>query len=126
MMKYLKREEFEEGSYLLRQGNPPVGLYFIESGQVTAQLEETDGQIVRLRKMGAGTVVGEMGVYLGIPATASVVTNQKCVVLFLSLENLRRMEEMDPAIAAIFHKFIARVLGDRLAHTNRTVRALMD
>jgi hypothetical protein len=67
-----------------------------------------------------------MGVYLGLPATASVVTDQECTVLFLSFANLLRMEKADPKTAAAFHKFIACVLGERLANTNKTIQALMD
>jgi SulP family sulfate permease len=124
--RYLERKKVAAGVYLIRQGNPPVGIYFIESGQFTARLTAEDGKTVRLRSMGPGTVVGEMGVYLGLPATASVVTDRECVVLFLSFANLLRMERADPETAAAFHKFIACVLGERLANNNKTIRALMD
>jgi SulP family sulfate permease len=124
--QYMERRTVDKGVYLIRQGNPPVGIYFIESGRVTARLATDDGKLVRLRTMGRGTVVGEMGVYLGLPATASVVTDRECTVLFLSFANLLRMEKADPKTAAAFHKFIACVLGERLANTNKTIQALMD
>lgn len=124
--QYIESRKVGGGVHLIRQGNPPEGIFIIESGQVTAQLEPGEGKIIRLRSMGPGTVVGEMGVYLGVPASASVVTNRECVVLFLSLANLIRMEKSDPQTAAVFHKFIACILGERLANSNKTIRALMD
>lgn len=126
ILGYAEEREMAAGEYLLRQGDPPVGLFFIESGQVTVQLESAAGRTMRLRTMGPGTVIGEMGVYLGIPASASVIADHPSRVLFLSLAGVRKMEKEAPVIAAGFHKFIARVLGERLANTNKTVRALMD
>ncbi len=125
LMRYLRHEVFEKNEYLIRQKNPTVGIYILESGEVTAQLEEKDGRIIRLRKMRAGTVIGEMSVFLGKPATASVVADQKCTVLHLSVENFKRMEQTDPQVAAAFHKFIARILGERLLNSNKTIQALM-
>lgn len=75
--------------------------------------------------MGAGTVVGELGLYLGYPATASVVTDQPSTLYFLSADSLKRMEEASPEIAAALHKLIARTLGERLATMNETVEALL-
>lgn len=126
LMPYLERRKIDAGEYLIHQGNPPVGLYLIESGQVTAQLEDVGGKTVRLRTMRAGTVVGELSVYLNLPATASVVANQECRVLFLSLENLRKMEAEDPETASILHRFSARILGERLQNSNKTLRALLE
>lgn len=124
--QYIESKTVPAGTHLIHQGSPPVGIYIIETGQVTAQLEAAGGKIIRLRTMGPGTVVGELGIYLGMPATASVVTNRKCSFLFLSLANLIRMEKIDPGTAAIFHKFIICVLGERLANGNKTIQALMD
>lgn len=126
ILPYFEKREIDPGSYLIRQGNPPVGIYMIESGQITVRLEEASGSIVRLRTMGAGTVVGELGMYLGLPATASVVTDQQCTVWYLSAENLKKMEETDPRAAASFHKFVACILGERLANSNKTLQALLD
>ncbi|RMI26250.1 MAG: STAS domain-containing protein, partial [Calditrichaeota bacterium] len=91
MMAYWEPRTYEAGAYLIRQGDPPRGIFLIKSGQVTVQLEEKDHRVLRLRTMQAGTVVGEMGVYLGLPATASVVADHPCAVLLLAPEKLRQM-----------------------------------
>lgn len=125
LIKYFVRQEVEEGHYLMRQGDAPEGLYFIESGQVTAVLEHKGGETVRLRKMAMGTVVGELGLYLGSRASASVVTNKPSTLYHLSIENLNKMEATDPELASAFHKFIARLLGNRLANTDKSLQALL-
>lgn len=126
VMPYLEQLQIDQGCYLIRQGDAPKGIYFIESGQMTAQLEQHDGKIIRLRKMGAGTTVGEIGLYVGGPASASVITDWPSTVYFLSAQNLKRMEETEPEIAAAFHKFIAALLGERLADATRALQALLE
>jgi SulP family sulfate permease len=125
MMPYLESREVQEGSHLIRQGDPLAGLYFIESGQVTVQLEQADGQVVRLRTMGVGSVVGEWTFYAGVSASSSVIVNKPGMIYFLSVDRLRQMDEMNPEIAADLHRYMARLLSERLAATNRTMRSLM-
>ncbi len=110
----------------MRQNNSPSGLYFLETGQVTVQLEAEDGSIIRLRQMSAGTLVGEIGTYLNQAATASVIADQPSTLYHLSLEALKRMEQSDPEIAAAFHRFMARFMAERLTHTTETLQALVD
>ena len=81
---------------------------------------------MRLRTRGPGTVVGEVGLYLGIPATASVVVEGACSVYRLSAEALARMETQAPELATAFHRAMASHLSDRLASTTAIVQALMD
>jgi SulP family sulfate permease len=126
LVKYLERIEVPAGQYLMREGDPPSDMYFIESGLLTAQLEGADGELVRLRSMRGGTTVGEMGIYLGAPRTASVVASEASVVYRLSEDALNRMRQDDPDVAATLHEWIARMLAERLAATNRTIEALMD
>lgn len=124
ILKYIERQHFSAGDYLIRKGQSEKLMYIIVSGQVTAQLED-NGKLIRLRRMGAGTVVGELGIYLGMPATASVVANQDCEVLCMPMAQLRKMELEAPALAADFHKLIARILGERLVNSNKIMQALL-
>jgi SulP family sulfate permease len=123
--KYLEHKEFEADTVMIGQGDAPRGLYFIVSGQVTAQLEGEDEQIVRLRKMGPGSVVGEMGLYRDSEASASVLVNEPSTADFLSVADLLRMEEEDPEIAVALHRYVALLLSDRLAYANSTLQALL-
>jgi SulP family sulfate permease len=125
-MKYLERKEVPQGEYLMREGDPPTEMYFVEAGMVTAQLETPDGQIIRLQSMRGGTTVGEMGLYLDSVRTASVIATRPSAVYRLSAESLKRMREEDPEVAALLHEWIARLLAERLAANNRTIEALMD
>ncbi len=123
LMTYLDLQYAAEGEYLIRQGDDSTDLFFIESGRVTVQFEMRDQEPVRLRSMGAGTVVGEVALYLGIPRSASVVAEVPSVVYRLTREAMEKMKE-DPALEAEFHAFVVRMLASRLAATNKLVNAL--
>ncbi len=125
LVRFLTLREAGTGDYLMRQGDPPEALYFIETGQVTAQLELPDGTAVRLVTMGAGAVAGELELYLGAPRAASVVAEKPSRIHRLSAAALSRMEEENPDLAAAFHKFIARLMAERLAMNVRTLQALL-
>jgi SulP family sulfate permease len=122
---YLEEKAVNEGDYLMRQGETPTGLYFIETGQVTVRMETAEGRSVRLRRMGAGTVVGEMGFYLGAPASASVIVTHPGTVFYLSLERLAEIEATAPHLTTAFHKFMAHLQSQRLADANDTLTALL-
>lgn len=125
MMPYFERQNMQKGMYLIHQGDTPDALYFIESGQVTVQLENEDDTHVRLQTIGMGKVVGELGFYLKRPATAAVIVEEPGVVYRLSMETLRDMQARDPSLAAFFHEFMAHLLGERLANTNATLQAVI-
>ncbi|MGE5506529.1 MAG: SulP family inorganic anion transporter [Actinomycetota bacterium] len=121
---HFERLEFGAGTVLLREGDDSDELYLLESGRVTVQIAGDNGKPIRLRSMQSGTVVGEMGLYLGIRRSASVVADEPCVCYRLSQAGLERMQTTAPAVAALFHREMARRLADRLRHTDLMVKAL--
>jgi SulP family sulfate permease len=76
--------------------------------------------------MGSGTVVGEIGLYLEMPRTATVVADQPGVVYCLTDAALHKMALEAPALAAAFHHFMVRLLAERLLENNTTLNALLD
>jgi SulP family sulfate permease len=138
-LEYLEQAELEAGYCLLREGEDSDGLYFIESGQLIAQISiegkpadeyvekhSASSKVIRLRAMGPGTVVGEVGMYLDTPRTASVIARKNSVVYRLSGDALERMQKQDPELASEFLQYIVRLLAERLADNNRTIQVLSD
>jgi SulP family sulfate permease len=126
LLSSMERLDVDKNHYLILQGDPSHELYFIESGKVRVMVELDNGRTMRLRTMGPGTVVGEIGLYLGQQRLASVVTEEPCTIYRLSTEALHKMERENPALAAAFHEFMVRVLAERVTQQNRTLRALVE
>jgi SulP family sulfate permease len=125
LLGFFERLNVGQGHCVIRQGDTHDGLYFVEEGQLTATLDCGDDRTVRLRTMRAGTVIGELGLYLQRTATASVVADETSTLFYLSADRLRQMEDEAPEIATPFHRFVIHVLSERLAGMNDTIQALL-
>ncbi len=121
---YLSPRTIPEGDRLMTQGDPTPGIYLITSGTATVLLERPEAEDVRLRTLHEGTVLGEIGLYRNEPCTATVRAETDCDVLHLTPVAFEALCRDDPAGAAEFHAFVARVLASRVSHANRTIRAL--
>ncbi len=124
ILPHLRRIELAPGDVLVHQGAPPAGLFFLESGRLTALLLRADLAPLRLRTMLPGTVVGEISLYLTGTATATVEANEPSVIWHLDPDEFATLGEVDPRAAAALHLYVARVLADRVTHAEKTVRVL--
>lgn len=125
LMAYLEPMDVGAGEYLIRQDEAPDGLYFVESGSLTVRLELEDGRWRRLRRLLPGTVVGEVGMYLGVTRASSVVAEEPARVYRMSAAKLAEMDRRDPELAARFHRFVATLTAERLADVTQTVEDLL-
>ncbi len=74
---------------------------------------------------GAGTIVGEVSLYLNKNATASVITDERCEVYHLSVKNFEKLKLEASDEATKLHTYVIKLLSDRLTKTNNTIQALM-
>ena len=125
MMAFFEHREVEAGTVVLQQGDPPGGITFVEEGQLRVVLDLHETKAIRLRTMSSGTVIGELGTYLNIPATASVIAEKPSELFFLSTASLREMEQKNPEIAAAFHRFMAHMLAERLASAAEALKVAL-
>jgi SulP family sulfate permease len=106
------------GTVLAVQGENTRDLFLVEAGQIRAQFRTAHGESIRLRTMGPGSVVGEIGLYLNLPRTASLVAETDTLVWKLDVDSLTVMERDDPQAAATLHEFLARIVAGRLVQAN--------
>jgi SulP family sulfate permease len=125
-LAYFAEESFPAGHQLIRQGEAADDLYFLEQGEVSVYLQSAEGEAIRIRRTGSGTIIGELGFYLGTPRSASVTADRPGKVYRLTAAALARMEQERPEFAAVLHRFMADLLAERLLHTTRTLETLMD
>ena len=80
----------------------------------------------RLRTVGPGSVVGELGLYLGRTRAATVTADSDCTVYRLSEDSLHDLEHEDPELAAHLHRWLAGLMARRVVDNVRTSSALLD
>ena len=85
-----------------------------------------DGQQRRLLTMGAGTMVGALGFYAGMPQTASVITDQPLTYFRLTRDALQEMKRHAPTLASALDELMIHLLAERLMSlNNKTTVALL-
>ncbi|MEC9369353.1 MAG: cyclic nucleotide-binding domain-containing protein, partial [Pseudomonadota bacterium] len=122
---YFQRLEIGANDELYKQGAASDSIDLLASGCVAITIKLDNGRALRLRRMEARTVVGEMGFYRDVPRGAFVIATEPSIVYRLTREAFARMQKEDPAAASAFHRFIVRVLADRLEFANREIAALL-
>lgn len=125
LLEYFCEVAFDAGDELIRQGTDAGDMYFLEQGKVSVYLQPATGERIRIRQTGAGTVLGELGFYLGAPRTASVIADGSGRAYRLTAEALARMEDHHPKLAASLHRFMADLLAERLLRTTRTLEGVL-
>jgi SulP family sulfate permease len=125
LLRFLERLQVEAGGYLVRQGDEASDLYFLEQGEASIYLELEADRRARIRAIGPGTVVGELGFYVGAKRTASVVADSPAVAYRLTRGALAEMQAAEPELAAAFQGFMVRLLADKLVATTQTLETVL-
>ncbi len=113
-----RRRIWKAGDVLMRQGDPSTTIHFMLAGKVRAQrARRTDDRPVTLAEFEAGAVVGEMGVVIDIPRSATVTAIEATETLELDAPNFDRVAKAYP----ILHRVIARLLSERLRATEQRI-----
>jgi SulP family sulfate permease len=58
--------------------------------------------------------VGELGFFLNVPRSASVIADLNTIAFSLNAQALETMMEKDPPLAIAFHSLMVRLLSERL------------
>ena len=123
--EYLEEQDVSADMVIIEQGKKAGGIYFLESGHFTVRLDSGKEKQIRLKTLGPGTIVGEVSLYLGSEASASVVTDVDCRIYYLSKENFKKLQLEAPEKTTMLHSYVVKLLSDRLAESNATIQALL-
>ena len=125
-LETLKPIELDAGQVIIHQGEPQDKLYFLDSGELLISYQiSSNAEQIRMGAGGPGMIVGELGFYLGVPASATVSATKPGVVFSLSIEELADLERDNPAIAAILHRFLLKRISRQLLSAMETIDMLM-
>ena len=68
----------------------------------------------------------EVAFYLGGSRSASVKAERLSTVYRLTAKTLNKIQREDPALAALLHEWLGRLLAERLADDTRIIELLLD
>jgi CRP-like cAMP-binding protein len=98
--------EYSPGDYIVRQGDPALGLYFIIRGSARVEIAR-DGAITPVAELHAGEFVGELSVIDKKPRSANVVCATDTSCLLLTRDSFMKLLNKHPEIALQMVKALA-------------------
>jgi uncharacterized protein len=110
-----RMEKYEPGKRVIKEGDWARDMYVIVDGELQAWVDR-DGERRALSTMGRGAVLGEAG-FFGQRRTANVDALTAARLLRFGSEELERLRERYPRIAATVFRNLNRVQAERLART---------
>jgi EAL domain-containing protein (putative c-di-GMP-specific phosphodiesterase class I) len=105
------RRELFAGEVLYRQGDPSDCAWLVESGQV--ELVSVQGRRTsRHGVLGAGELIGELGLLDGAPRSATATARSDCRLLAIEREQfLERLQAGDPILRTLVDSLLQRIRG---------------
>lgn len=127
LVGYMLLSQYKEGAVIFRAGQQGVAsdyLMLVIDGDVLIEHDSTgDGSVV-VSVLGAGHLIGEMGVIDGAPRSATCTAQTAVEVAMLSRTDLERLLIEHPQLGARFVMAIAKRLADRVRLGNQKILML--
>jgi CRP-like cAMP-binding protein len=118
LIRFGKIRQYKVHEALMRQGEPSLSIHFILQGQVGVERQRrSDESPIQLAKLGSGEIVGEMGVMVDLPRSATVIAVVPTTTLELDSASFERAARAFP----ILHRVLAKLLSERLRRTSERV-----
>lgn len=105
---------------IFRRGDTSDAAYAIISGEVEVTVDGLDGRSVFLARLGAGTVLGEMGVLDGAPRSADAKATRRTELWRIDRQMVTDALMAEPGAALALLGVMARRLRDTDALVERT------
>lgn len=117
---YLQPLALAAGEVLFHKDVLDRTLYLVESGTLSAHLEDDKGRL-RLAMVGAGSVVGEGAFFSHQPRSATVQANNACQLWALNPLRFVELANRQPALALAVTQAMGSVMARRMRQRRRRV-----
>ena len=87
LFDYGRMQRFSVGSYIIREGQLARNVFVILEGEAEIVKADENGNDKVVAKVGKGTILGEMGVFMEQPRTTSVRISQELTALEFTAES---------------------------------------
>jgi SulP family sulfate permease len=125
VVRYLDALDVEPGEIICSQGDDADAIYLIERGRIEVIFDPGDNRKLRISSSTDCTVVGDIGFYLDVPRSASVVAKEPTHLHRLDRARLKKLEAEYAKGAVALHAMIVRVQSRRLVASNDLVARLL-
>jgi SulP family sulfate permease len=118
---FLADVRLNPGDTLFEEGQACDDTYFVESGRLDVVKMGVHQVPVRLAKVVAGSMLGEIALYSGRPRGASVIAVEPALLRMLTREQWLRMKQDRPDLASRFDRHVILSLANTVGRVNATL-----
>ncbi len=116
---YMK--QFEKGETVYQMGDPSDDMLVLILGRLKVMGE--DNQV--LVDIPPGTPTGEMGMFTGMPRSATIMAAEKSVGLMFAEDKLNALMMSEPRLKGVVLQNVVELLADRLIDADRKMEGYM-
>lgn len=116
------------GELLIEEGVRGSALLVVVDGEVEVLKDSGDGgaDLLQLVTLGQGTLLGEIGLILGEPASATVRTTRPSEIFVLHRDRFRELVDRQGGAAASLTLALTKILATRLRRMNEKIVEICD
>jgi CRP/FNR family cyclic AMP-dependent transcriptional regulator len=118
--QHAHRRVFSAGTNVLTAEQPGEAVYVILHGTVKIHVEQGDGRDVILAILGAGDLLGEMSLIDSIGRSASALTLENSLMLWMDKQSFNQLLDEFPPVA----RNLVRILSARVRLSDQLIQAL--
>lgn len=115
LLARLERRHVEPGSIVIAEGDAPQEVYVLRSGSAEVLVADEEGERQRIAHVAAGATLGEMSLFTGEPASATVRATSELELLVLDATEFERLGDRCPVV----FRNLGSILSKRLAVVSR-------
>ncbi len=112
------KREYAAEEYIFRQGDPGLGMYVVQDGQVEIVMTDADGQQKNLAVLKAGDFFGELSLLDESPRSASALAKGYSHIIGFFRPDLIDLLNRSPKSGTKILFKLGEVIGTRLRITN--------
>ena len=106
------------GTQLIKEGELAESLLFVLDGDIQASTNDVDNREVRLNRLKAGAVLGEMSWLEQRPAVADIVAFSPIELLKVPFASILQLERTSCQLAGQLYRLLAQKLALQIQHQN--------
>jgi SulP family sulfate permease len=124
LIRRCERREVEAGDIVVSAGDAADSMHFILDGRVGVMITLDHGGLSRVRSLGRYTTIGEMGLVMKAPRSATIQAELESTLYVLSLEQFEAIKREYPIVGQKLLTYFVSVMAERLTFANRMIGVL--
>jgi len=115
----IHKREYRSGEPVFYQGDPGLGMYVIQEGEVSIQISGKDGEARELAVLADGDFFGELALIDEAPRSADAICKRDCLLLGFFRPDLFELIERKNQLGIKIVLKLAEIVAHRLRTTDK-------